>query len=151
MLTNEEGPLVCMCRQSCSSICSPQASPAFTKPFSWWPRKGWPRPKQNKRKTLLPESLCLSGDSCADFSVIPRPSQEKGCLLTAELRTGLLSSGYDAAEGRWKLWSHGSSASEILPSVPGAPSRVLQVHSSLISLFLKCIFLGALISFILSL
>lgn len=83
---------------ACSSVCSPQASPAFTKPFAGWPEKACQG--QNKtRKMLLPESLCLSGDSCAHLLVIPRPSREKGCLLTAELRTGPLSAAATLQKG----------------------------------------------------
>lgn len=80
---------------------------------------------QNKRKMLLPESLCLFGDSCADLLVIPRPSREKGCLLILVhllCVTSLLKLNFVVSEVRFLRCSHFfHSLTLILPPLPSAP------------------------------
>lgn len=113
LLTEWKAATVCW-----PNVCSPQVSPSFTKHFSCWPRKALPKN-------------------------IPRPSWEKGCSSNSWIPCRVsLSTAAMLQKGGRDAWPCRSSNSGILPSVPGAPWCVIQVYSSLISLFLKCSFLG---------
>lgn len=82
---NGERLVICMSGNAYSNICSPQLSPASTRPFSYWPGKGLPSSLSysvrmiKSQKCCLSEQLCLSKDPCANLFVILRHSQEKDC------------------------------------------------------------------------